>query len=232
MAIQPEIATLAEWEAYVVSPTGATLGPLLNRVDLSQRGTLFEMLASLAGSGAAWRVHQHLALLHLGALAPFSEEIDSVRALYFATRACTLSEDEPAAVLCRAWVSWMRRVPLAVLHDIGVADRRIAEVRMRDGSATADRLQAEFDGVHGAARAYLGEVEAALALMRKSADAGCLKIDFAVQLLLSAEPDFPDASVWAVEFLPADISLAGHAAAKHRRAQRRRLIRTIGKRLL
>jgi len=116
------------WELYQRDPSQG-LPVLLRTVPVEGREGLLVALEDLFFSGQNWRVAQHLALLHLDRLKPYCERIDTVRANYFAERACGLSDHDPRAQLALARVHWERRLSWAVLHDISTTLEKLPAIQ-------------------------------------------------------------------------------------------------------
>src|SRR4051794_20846345 len=94
-----DLSALAEWAAYVTDPTSANFAALLKATSTRQRPRLLAEMEVAFHVKVNWRIAQHLALLHLDAFAPYVERTDEVRAAYFASRACSLSDDDSRACL-------------------------------------------------------------------------------------------------------------------------------------
>jgi hypothetical protein len=215
------------WTAYVADPNGGTLKALLSASTIASRPALLGSIASLFHESSAWRVAQHLALLHLDRLSPEAGRSDLVRAVYFAHRACALSGQDPRARIVMARVSWERRLPLAVLHDTGVVLDGTSRIQTELGEHRLRALEGEAFVLEGMARAYLRDPRAARERMIQAELRGCLTVEAVVQLLLAAEPGSPDVSVWAAVRIPPSLQLGGRAAALLKRAHRRRLVSTL-----
>ena len=127
-------------------------------------------------------------------------------------------------------VNWERRLPLAVLHDVSVAHAGASRLEAEVGGAVADAVLGSAFLLEGLARAYLREVPVALARLVEADRRRALTVEGALQLLLAAEPDFPEASMWAVSRLPEHLLLGGRAGALQLRAQRRRLLHLLAAR--
>lgn len=220
-----------EWLAYSSSPTGSTLHAVLRATPIGGRRALTQAVEDLFFLQGNWRVAQHAALLHLDRFEPQTESLDLVKALCFAEKACELSANDPRARLLLARVSWERRLPLAVLHDVEQAhageSRLLAEIDER----LAAKVLGEAFLLEGLARAYLRDVRTAHEKLVVAGERGCLTVEALIQLLLAAEAEFPEEALWAVSFLPEGTELRGRAGALHHRVERRQLLRLLQRRM-
>ncbi len=215
-----------EWASYVAAPSGPALASLVKRTDLQARHLLIQAVETLFFEQENWRVAQHAALLHLDRFEPHTECVDLVKALCFAGYACTLSNEDPRARLVMGRVSWERRLPLAVFHDVEVARAGEGRLRAEVDAKVVDRVLGEVFLLEGLARAYLRDVSRAQESLEVAAEFGTLTVEAVVQLLVAAEPD-SEASMWAANMIPDGIQLGGRAGALQHRAQRCRLLRVL-----
>lgn len=218
------IDAMPEWLAYTAAPTGAGLCALVAATRGQEREALVAAVEQLYFTRSDWRIALHAALLHIDRFQPYSGKTDLLKAWYFADCAASSSANDPRARLALARVHWARRLPLAVLYDVATA--RAGETRLR--AEATERVVSAVLGeafvLEGMARAYLGDVGRAHECLADAEQLGALTVEAAVQLLLAAEPDFPEVSAWAACRLPPDLTLGGRATAVYLRAQRRRLL--------
>lgn len=221
---QQPLTSTAEWLAYAATPTGTGLAALIARTPLAQRGALVEAIETLFFERGDWRVAQHAAMLHLDRFEPRTEQPDLVKALCFADHACLISKDDPRARLMLAAVSWERRLPLAILHDVEVVRAGEARLRAETSEPVVQKVLGEALLLEGLARAYLQDVAQAHECLIEAGRRGALTGEAVIQLLISAEPDFPVASAWAASLLPSEVVLGGRAEAVRLRSHRRRFL--------
>ncbi len=136
-----------------------------------------------------------------------------------------LSKDDPRARLTMGRVSWQRRLPLAVFHDVETARAGEARLRAEMDAARVEKVLAEAFILEGLARAYMRDVNRAYESLIEADRLGGLTAESLVQLLIAAEPDYPAASMWAASLIPPGITvLGGRGSALLQRAHRRRLL--------
>jgi len=218
------IEATTEWLSYAAAPTALGLGRLVAGTRLQDRASLVHALESLFFERGDWRVAQHAALLHLDPFEPHTNQGDLVKALCFAEYACSVSKDDPRARLIMGRVSWERRLPLAVLHDVETARAGEARLRVELDDPRVKKVLAEAFLLEGLARAYLRDVKRAHESLIGAEGFGGLTLEGAIQLLLAADRDFPEASMWAVSLIPSSVDLGGRGGALQQYALRRRLI--------
>lgn len=174
-----------------------------------------------------WRVAQHAALLHLDRFQPFTDQVDVVKALCFADHACRLSKDDPRARIAMGYVSWERRLPLGILHDVKVVRTGEARLRAELDGRHVEMLLAEASLLEGLARAYLADVDGAHKALVEADQFGRLTIEAVIQLFVAAGTEFPEASEWAANRLPPGMILPGRAEHLQRYTQRRKFLRLL-----
>jgi hypothetical protein len=221
------VEAIPEWLSYQQAPSGATLAPLVAATDLQDRALLIEKVETFFFESGIWRVAQHAALLHLDRLQPAVGTADLVKALCFAEHACTLSNDDARPRLVMAQISWERRLPLAVLHDVERVLAQESQLRSDLGDRVANIILADASVLEGLARAYLRDVNRAHERLLAAERLGGLTVEACVQLLIAADPDFPDASMWAVRRIPAGVPVGGRVAGAQLRALRRVFLATL-----
>jgi hypothetical protein len=213
-----------EWLSYQASPTGRGLGALIAATPPESRAALVERVEDLFFERGDWRIAQHAALLHLDRFEPLTGRLDLVQALYFADQACTLSKDDLRARLVMGRLNWERRLPLAVFYDVETARAGEARLQAEISGPIVEKLLGEAFLLEGLARAYLRDVKRAHESLVQAGLHGALTGEAVIQLLVAAEPDFPEASMWAVALLPTSLVLGGRAGFLQQHAHRRRLI--------
>jgi hypothetical protein len=171
-----------------------------------------------------WRVAQHAALLHVDRFEPRTDRADLVRALCFAEYACLGSKNDPRAQLVMGRINWERRLPLAVFYDVQTAREGVAELETAAGARIGQRVLGEAFLLEGLARAYLRDVHGAHESLIQAKQLGALSIEALIQLLIAAEPEFPEVSMWATALLPGGVVLGGRTGVLQQHAHRRRLI--------
>jgi hypothetical protein len=218
------VGATPDWLSYVSGPSGPRLGALIAATPLQTRPGLLTEVERLFFERADWRVALHVALLHLDRFAPAVGERDLVKALYFADQACTLSKNDSRARLVMGRVNWERRLPLAVFYDVETARAGEARLEAEASRPVVVRILGEAFLLEGLARAYLRDVNRAHESLVQAGRHGTLTGEAVIQLLIAAEPDFPEASMWAASLLPSDLVLGGRPGVLQQRAHRRRLL--------
>jgi hypothetical protein len=218
------LETTAEWTSYAAKPTGAGLAALVSLTPGDLRTTLVEAIERFFFSQHDWRPAQHAALLHLDRFEPPTGRSDLVKALYFADQACTLSKDDSRARLVMGRLNWERRLPLAVFYDVETARAGEARLLAETSQPVVAKVLGEAFLLEGLAHAYLRDVNKAYESLVHAGRYGTLTVEAVIQLLVAAEPDFPEASMWAAALLPPNVVLGGRPGFLQQHAHRRRLI--------
>jgi len=221
---QTPLKTRPDWLSYAATPSGPGLAALIARTPLEERGSLVDVIEVLFFEREDWRVAQHTAMLHLDRFEPHSQQADLVKALCFAEYACLRSKDDPRARLVMGRVSWERRLPLAVFHDVETARAGEARLRAETSEVVVQKVLAEAFLLEGLARAYLRDVGRAHESLAQADRLGGLTVEAVHQLLIVAEPDFHEASMWAASRIPDGIVFGGRPGFLQHRAHRRRLL--------
>jgi hypothetical protein len=220
----PPLEIMPEWSSYVATPSGPALGALIAVTPPESRATVVEGVEGLFFERGEWRIAQHAALLHLDRFEPPTGRSDLVKALYFADQACTLSKNDSRARLVMGRLNWERRLPLAVFYDVETARAGEARLQAETSQPVVAKVLGEAFLLEGLARAYLRDVNRAHESLIQAGRHGTLTGEAVIQLLIAAEPDFPEASMWASSLLPPDLVLGGRPGFLHKQAHRRRLI--------
>jgi hypothetical protein len=131
-----------------------------------------------------------------------------------------------------ARVNWQRRLPLAVYADVQLVRDGTLTLRGEAADSIVEVVLAEACLLEGMAQAYLRDIEAAHRTLMQAQQGGMLSVEGAVQLLIVAEPEFPEIAVWAAQFIPPDIGLGGRASARLLRTNRRMLLKVMSLRTL
>lgn len=226
----PKVEATPEWFAYEAAPTGPKLGALLAVFPLPSRTTLVEAIEQLFFDRQDWRVAQHAAMLHLDRFEPHAEQPDLVKALCFAEYACSLSNDDPRARLAMGRVNWERRLALGVLFDVERVHAGEARLRLETSDAIVEKVLGEAFLLEGMARAYLRDIDRAHESLIQAERRGSLTVAAVAQLLMAAEPDFPDVSIWCLRCIPHGCDLGGRAGTFQLHASRRELLALLRRR--
>lgn len=220
----PLLETMPEWLSYAATPSGPGLGALIAGMPTERRANLVEGVEHLFFERNEWRIALHAALLHVDRFEPRTGDSDLVKALYFADQACTLSKNDSRARLVMARVNWERRLPLAVFYDVETARAGEARLQAETNQPIVAKVLGEAFLLEGLARAYLRDVNRAHESLVQAGRHEALTGEAVIQLLIAAEPDFPEASMWAASLLPPDLVLGGRPGFLQQQAHRRRLI--------
>lgn len=224
LQVASPVAASPEWASYEASPTGPGLAALIAATRPEGRAALVERVEDLFFERNEWRISLHAALLHLDRFEPLTGQADLVKALFFADQACTLSKNDSRARLVLGRVNWERRLPLAVFYDVETARAGEARLQAETSQPIVAKVLGEAFLLEGMARAYLCDVSRAHDSLVEAERHGTLTVEAVIQLLLAAEPDFPEASIWAATLLPPGLILGGRPGALQQRAHRRRLL--------
>ena len=218
------LAQRPAWFAYKDNPNERTLAYVLGASPIDERETLSLLMEDLFRETNNWHIAYHLALLHLDRLSPNTNQSDLIRALYFALEARELSSEDSRACLAAALVSWERRLPLAILHDVEMAMKAAERLRAETDEARFRLVVGRAYLLEGMARAYLHEVDKAIKNLTEAERRGCLTVEVLFQLLMVSEPDHPFGSLWAVARMPRNVNLGGRGEVIFKQGLRRRFV--------